>query len=73
MEKAEIARAAPAPMRKRNLQQNVGADHIGVDEFGRTVDRSVDMTFGRQMDDSVGIKTCKQTRSLRRDRKYRPG
>ena len=46
-------------MRERGLEQDIGADDIGVDEFGRTVDRSVDMAFRRQMHDRVGIETRK--------------
>ena len=44
-------------MRERGLEQNVGADDIGVDEFGRPVDRAVDMAFCRQMHHRVGIET----------------
>ena len=53
------ARAELAPMRKRGLEQDIGADDIGVDEFGGPVDRSVDVTFGRQMHHRVGIEARK--------------
>jgi len=32
-----------APVRERDLEEHISADHIGVDEFGRTVDRPVDV------------------------------
>src|ERR1700730_19337734 len=60
MEKPEIARAASAPMAERGLEQNMSADNIGIDEFGRNVDRSIDMTFRRQMHDGIRIESCKQ-------------
>ena len=46
-------------MRERGLEQHIGADDIGVDEIGRTVDRSVDVAFRRQMHDRVGIEARK--------------
>ncbi len=42
-------------MRKRGLEQHIGADDIGVDELGRTIDRPVDVAFGGQMHDGVRI------------------
>ena len=61
MKEPEIscARTKFAPMRERGLEQDIGADDIGVDEFGGTVDRSVDMAFRRQMHDRVGIEARK--------------
>src|SRR5262245_46006394 len=59
MEKPEILGAPPkrTPMRERGLKQNIGSDDVGVDEFGRPIDRSVDVTFRRQMHDRLGFKT----------------
>ena len=54
--KIPSARAAFAPMGECRLEQDIAADHIGVDEFGRAVDRAVDMAFGCQMHDRVGLK-----------------
>src|SRR5262249_40441277 len=61
MQEPEIlgAPAELAPMRERGLEQNIGANNIGVDEIGGPVDRSVDMTFRRQVHDRVGVKTRK--------------
>ena len=42
-------------MRERGLEQDIGADDIGVDEFGRPVDRAIDMALGRQMHHGVGV------------------
>src|SRR5262249_43049275 len=53
--KALRAGAKLAPMRERHLKQNVSADDIGTDEFGRTVDRSIDMTLCRQMHDRIRL------------------
>src|SRR5262245_4981438 len=52
----ELALAALSPMRQRRLEQNIGADHIGIDELGGSIDRAVDMAFRRQMHDGIGIK-----------------
>ena len=46
-------------MRERGLEQDIGADDIGVDEFGGAVDRSVDVTFGREMHHRIGIEARK--------------
>ncbi len=43
-----------APEAERRLQQRVGADDIGLNEFARPVDRAVDVAFGGQMHDDVG-------------------
>src|SRR5215831_19391596 len=48
-----------APVRERDLEEHISADHIGVDEFGRTVDRPVDVALRRQMHHRVGIETRK--------------
>jgi hypothetical protein len=53
------ARAKPAPMRECDLEQHIGADHIGIDELGRTVNRPVDVALRRQMHHRVGIETRK--------------
>ena len=52
-------RAEPPPMRERGLEQHIGADHIGVDEIGRAVDRTIDMAFGGKMHHGVGRKVRK--------------
>src|SRR6516162_9237112 len=61
MQEPEIrgARAELAPMRERGLEQDIGTNNIGVDEIGGPIDRSIDMTFRRQMHDRVGVKTRK--------------
>src|SRR5882762_110611 len=55
---AKLALSALAPMRQRSFEQNVGADHIGVDELGRSIDRAVDMAFRGQMHDGISIEAC---------------
>ena len=45
----------PGVMPPSGFQQGEGADHVGLDEIGRRIDRSVDMTFRRQMHDRVGV------------------
>ena len=52
-------RAEPPPMRKRGLEQHISADHIGVDEIGRAVDRTIDMAFGGKMHHGIGRKVRK--------------
>ena len=47
-------------MRERGLEQDIGADDIGVDEIGGPVDRAVDMAFRRKMHDRVGIEAAQQ-------------
>src|SRR5215467_1796023 len=49
------ARAALAPMRERGLEQHVGADHIGADEFGRAVNRAVHVALCRKMHHRVRV------------------
>src|SRR5215510_9214841 len=49
------ALAALAPMRERCLQQHIGADHIGVDEFGRAVNRAVHVAFCGKMHNRFGV------------------
>ena len=39
----------PVPILARGLKQRAGADDIGLDEFRRAVDRTVDMGLGGQM------------------------
>src|SRR5262245_3700232 len=58
MQEPEIlgARAERAPMRQRGLEQDIGTNHIGVDEIRGPIDRSIDMTFRRQVHDRVGLK-----------------
>ena len=38
------------------------ADDVGLDEFGRAVDRAVDMAFGREMHDDVDVVFAKNSR-----------
>ena len=45
----------PAPIGKRGVQHGEGADEICLDESRRTVDRSVDMTFRREMHDDIRL------------------
>ena len=47
-------------MRERGFQQHIGADHVGVDEIGRAIDRAVDMALRRQMHDGIGIEASKR-------------
>ena len=47
-------------MPARSLQQGEGADHVGAHEIARTVDRAVDVTFGRQMHDHVRVVRLKR-------------
>jgi hypothetical protein len=43
-------------MRERGLEQDIATNNIGVDEIGGPIDRSIDVTFRRQMHDRVGVK-----------------
>src|SRR5262245_36209413 len=56
MQEAEAigASAKSTPLGKRGLQKYIGANHVGVDELGRAVDRPIDMALGREMHDRVG-------------------
>src|SRR5262249_14828643 len=58
MQEPEIlgARAELAPMRQRGLEQDIGTNYIGVDEIRGPIDRSINMTFRRQVHDRVGVK-----------------
>ena len=60
-------------MRERGLEQDISADDIGVDEFGGPVDRAVDVAFGREMHDRIGIEASQQTRRSPDGRRYRCG
>ena len=42
-------------MAERFLQQHEGADDIGLQKLAGTVDRAIDMAFGREMHDHVGL------------------
>ena len=55
-----------APVAERLLEQHECADHIGLDERSRPVDRTVDMAFRRQMHDHVGLEISE--RRLHRSR-----
>ncbi len=49
-----------APVQQGLLQQDKGADDIGVDELTGAIDRAVHMAFRRQMHDRVGLETFEQ-------------
>ena len=49
-------------MVERRLQQHTSPLDIGLDKFGRAVDRAVDMRFGREMEDGVRVKRLKGLR-----------
>ena len=44
-----------APVTQRFLQEGEGADNVGLDEFARTIDRAIDMAFGRQIHHRVRL------------------
>ncbi len=57
VEKPEIGlllRVDASPEAQGLLQQGEGADHVGVDELARAVDRAINMTLGRQVHHSAG-------------------
>jgi len=47
--------ASPEPGLTGSLQQGVGADHVGADEFVGTADRTVHVGFGGKMDHGVDL------------------
>src|SRR5262249_33562336 len=49
------ALAALAPMCERGFQQHIGADHVGVDEFGRAIDGAVYVALCGKMHHRVGV------------------
>ena len=51
---AALPRQAP-PVGQGRIEQYRGADHIGLDEGARPVDRAVDMGLGGKMDDRVRL------------------
>src|SRR5262245_26841081 len=53
------AGAKPTPVRECGLEQDIGPNNIGVDEFGGSVDRAVDVALRCQVHDRVGIKAGK--------------
>src|SRR5262249_11812309 len=57
MQETEMLRPRPelTPMRERRLEKNISADDIGVDEFRRAIDRSVDVALGGEMHHGVGM------------------
>ena len=48
-------RRKPSPVGECCVEQNPGALDVGLDERGRSVDRTVDMRFGREMENGVGV------------------
>src|SRR5262245_21903417 len=61
MQEAEVfcSHTELAPMRERSLEQDIGANDVCVNEFGGPVDRSVDVTFGREMHHGIRVKARK--------------
>src|SRR5215510_9173299 len=59
MKEAKLAGALAtlAPMRERCLQQHIGADHIGIDEFGRAINRAIHVALCGKMHHRVRIET----------------
>ena len=47
-------RSKARPVTQCRLQENIDSHDIGFDERIRSIDRSVDMTFGRKVDHGVG-------------------
>src|SRR6516162_7934270 len=54
-----LRREAP-PMGERRLEQHTSPLDIGFDEISRTVDRSVDMGFRREVQNGVGVELAQQ-------------
>ena len=54
-----LRREAP-PMGERGLEQHTSPLDIGLDEISRTVDRSVDMGFRREVQNGVGVELAQQ-------------
>ena len=61
-----------APIAERLLQQDEGADHIGLYERGGPVDRAIDMAFCRQMQDDVRLEVGQRRLHRRRVGDIRP-
>ena len=75
MVKAEAVRFGlwqRAPIAERLLQQDEGADDIGLHERGGPVDRAIDMAFRRQMQDDVGLEVGQRSLHRRRVGDIRP-
>ena len=53
-----------APIGEGLFQEHKSPDDVGVDEIRSLVDRSVDMAFGRQMDDRVGSHVADQAANV---------
>ena len=43
------------PVGEAGVEQDLRADHIGLDELGRPVDRAVDVRLRRKMNDRIGL------------------
>src|SRR5208282_3705874 len=48
------------PMDERRLEQHAGPFDIGLDEFRRAVDRTVDMGFCREVENGIGVELPQQ-------------
>jgi hypothetical protein len=53
-------RGEASPIAQRLLQQDEGTDDVGLDEFARTVDRTIDMAFGGQVHHEIGLVAIEQ-------------
>ncbi len=51
-----------APVRQRALEQRQRADHIRLHERRRAIDRTVDVRFGREIHDRIGLVFVEQFR-----------
>ena len=49
-----------APIFKRRLKKNRSADDVRIHKFAGTVNRTIDMTFGREMKNRIGLKRLKR-------------
>ncbi|CAM5367949.1 hypothetical protein RLIN73S_00790 [Rhodanobacter lindaniclasticus] len=54
-----------APVVARAFEQAQGADHVGLHELGRAVDRAVDVRFGGEIHDGIGLVFGQQLRHQR--------
>ncbi len=50
-----VLRGERAPIAQRLLQQSERADDVGLDEFTRSVDRAIDMTFCGQVHNGIRL------------------